>query len=235
MVATAASTIHLFTGNNIAPKGDLASRSLTSKLEADRPDPANRQFTHPDPVEWTLANRKKILGAMFTILLGNPILKARADAEMETRFKTWYRLVGSAVEYAAAAAAQEEISFKTLFIGQDDADEDAASLSEVLVELAANFSDGFDAKDVASFVNDAPEGNKLRGLLREFLFDGRPPSEKPSSRAVGKRLARHVGDVVRNGKGSVVLRAKSGEDGKTNRYWVEFVGGDPPAAEETAM
>jgi hypothetical protein len=28
-VATAAATIHLFTGNNIAPKGDLASRSLT--------------------------------------------------------------------------------------------------------------------------------------------------------------------------------------------------------------
>jgi hypothetical protein len=182
MVATAASTIHLFTGNNIAPKGDLASRSLTCKLEADRPDPANRKFAHPDPIEWTLANRDKILGAMFTILLGNPKLKEPADAEMKTRFKTWYRLVGSAVENAAAAAAGEEVSFKTLFVNQDDADEDAASLSEILAELFLNFPNGFEAKDATSYVNDAPDGNKLKALLREFLFDGRPPSAKPSSR-----------------------------------------------------
>jgi hypothetical protein len=67
------------------------------------------------------------------------------------------------------------------------------------------------------------------------LFDDRPPSEKPSARAVGKQLARHVGDVVRNGKGSVVLKAAAGGDGKTNRYWVEFGGGEPPVAEEVKM
>jgi hypothetical protein len=32
MVATAASTIHFFTGNNIGPRGDLASRSLVIQL-----------------------------------------------------------------------------------------------------------------------------------------------------------------------------------------------------------
>jgi hypothetical protein len=137
MVATAATTIHHFSGNNIAPKGDSASRGLKCELEADRPDPANRKFKHPDPVEWTLANREKILAAMFAILLGNPTLEKPADAEMKTRFKTWYRLVGSAVENAAAVG--EKVSFEMLFVNQDDADEDAASLSELLVELAANF------------------------------------------------------------------------------------------------
>ena len=39
MVATAASTIHLFTGNNIGPRGDLASRSLQIRLDVDRHDP----------------------------------------------------------------------------------------------------------------------------------------------------------------------------------------------------
>jgi hypothetical protein len=164
---------------------------------------------------------------------------------MKTRFKTWYRLVGSAVENAAEQAAKipvpaekerrevvkaEKVDFETLFVAQDDADEDAASLSEVLVELALNFPNGFEAKDATSYVNDAPEGNRLKALLREFLFDGRPPSEKPSSRAVGKQLARHVGNVVRYGKGSVVLKAGLGEDGKTNRYWVGFKDVDPPAA-----
>jgi hypothetical protein len=50
MVATAASTIHLFTGNNIAPRGDLASRSLEVRLDLDRHDPENREFKHPDPL-----------------------------------------------------------------------------------------------------------------------------------------------------------------------------------------
>ena len=103
-VATAASTIHLFTGNNIGAKGDLAARSLKINLDADRPDPENREFKHPDPVDWTLKNRDKILRALFTILLGNPTLKEARDAQMKTRFPTWWRLVGSAVEHAAAQA-----------------------------------------------------------------------------------------------------------------------------------
>ena len=41
-VATSASTIHHFTGNNIGPKGDLASRALVVRLEVDRADPENR-------------------------------------------------------------------------------------------------------------------------------------------------------------------------------------------------
>jgi hypothetical protein len=231
MIATAATAIHNFTGNNISPKGDLAPRSLECELEADRPDPANRKFKYPDPVEWTLANREKILRAMFTILLGNPTLKEPADAEMETRFKIWHRLVGSAVENAAAFGAGEEVSFKTLFAAQDEADEDAASLSELLVELASSFPRGFEAKAAAEIINDVmQEGRKLRALLREFLFDGRPlgERERPSARVVGIRLARHVGNVVRNGKDSVVLKAVPIKDGK--RYWVEFLGGGPSAA-----
>ena len=47
-------TVLAFTGNNIAPKGDMASRSLVCRLEVDRPDPENRAFRHPDPVGWTL-------------------------------------------------------------------------------------------------------------------------------------------------------------------------------------
>jgi hypothetical protein len=35
-IATAASAIHVFTGNNIRPRGDLASRSLTVELTIDR-------------------------------------------------------------------------------------------------------------------------------------------------------------------------------------------------------
>jgi hypothetical protein len=90
MMATAASTIHLFTGNNIAPRGDLASRSLEVRLELDRHDPENREFKHPDPIGWTDSMRAEILSAFYTILLGNPTLKLPRKAPMKTRFKMWW-------------------------------------------------------------------------------------------------------------------------------------------------
>jgi hypothetical protein len=63
-ILTAAGAIHLFTGNAIGAKGDMASRSLTVQLTADRPDPENRAFKHPDPVAWTDAHRVEILRAL---------------------------------------------------------------------------------------------------------------------------------------------------------------------------
>ncbi len=168
MVAVSASVVQLFTGNNIGPKGDLASRSLKIGLEIDRADPENRDFKHPDPVGWTEANRDKILRALYTILLGNPVL--RSNVQAPTRFKTWWRLVGSAVENAAARHAEEhanavaamvedataprpkEIDFRDLFLAQEDDDEDGASLADALSALAVEWpSQGmFTASDVAT-------------------------------------------------------------------------------------
>jgi hypothetical protein len=95
-----------FTGNNVGPRGDLASRSLRARLELDRPDPENRPFKHPDPIRWTEENRGAILVALYTILLGNPRLRDPHPAPPETRFKDWYHLVGSAVEAAARACGE---------------------------------------------------------------------------------------------------------------------------------
>ena len=123
MVCTAASTIHFFTGNNIGPRGDLSSRSLHIRLDVDRVDPENRPFKHPDPIGWTEKHRAEILAALYTILLGNPQLKAPRDAEGKTRFKMWWRLVGSAVENAAKLAGRE-LDFQELFITQEEDDEE---------------------------------------------------------------------------------------------------------------
>jgi len=97
-------TIQAFTGNNIGPKSDQASRSLEARLSTDRPDPENRHFQHPDPIAWTLDHRGEILRALYTILLGNPQLDPDRRGEPETRFKTWWTLVGSAIEHAAGRA-----------------------------------------------------------------------------------------------------------------------------------
>src|SRR5215510_13545096 len=126
MVATAASTIHSFTGNNIGPCGDLASRSLRIRLAVDRPDPENRKFKHPDPIGWTESNRAEILRALYTVLLGNPMLGSPPDAEAKTRFKVWWRLIGSAVEHAAQLAGRD-LDFQKPFLSQEEDDEDVRS------------------------------------------------------------------------------------------------------------
>ena len=125
--------IMAFTGNNVLPKGDLASRTLMARINVDRPDPENRTFAHPDPFGWTLDHRREIIAALYVILLGNPNLRRKPGGE-KTRFKPWQRLVGSAIENAAQLAGRS-VDFGKLFQQVEEQDEEAASLADVLQRL----------------------------------------------------------------------------------------------------
>ncbi len=167
-----ASTVHAFTGNNITPRGDMASRSLMARLSVNRPDPENRKFKHEDPIAWTEVNRGRILSALYTILLGNPRLGASTLAPAETRFKVWWHLVGSAVEHASGQheatafpgdadwnkdCAPKKVSFRTLFLNGEADDEQTSSLATVLDLLRHRWEDVFKASDVATFAGQATE------------------------------------------------------------------------------
>jgi len=204
MVATAASTIHFFTGNNVGVKGDLASRSLHVRLDVDRVDPENRAFKHPDPVGWTENYRAEILAALYTILLGNPTLKQPRDAPMKTRFKMWWRLIGSAVEDAAQLCGQE-LDFRKLFIEQEEDDEDSATLADVLEVLVKKWPEQFTASDVAGMIN-IPYPEEDEQTIRDFLLPGVLPSHQFSSKSIGKRLKQHADNPVRAGERALVLR-----------------------------
>jgi hypothetical protein len=226
-VSVSSSTILMFTGNNIGPKGDLASRSLQVRLEVDRADPENRPFRHPDPVGWTEANRGKILSALYTILLGNP----NRAADPETRFKTWWSLCGSAVEHAAklqakttaerVAAMVEDpqanppiaIRFRDLFLTQEQDDEEGAALVDALAALDLQWPHGkpFQSTALAKALNDtsAFQGDTEKermDTLREFLFPGLPQGQTVTAKAVGKRLKKHVGEPVRVADRTLTLK-----------------------------
>ena len=250
---TAASTIHLFTGNNIAPSGDLASRSLEIRLEVNRWDPENREFTHPDPIGWTDGHRAEILHAFYTILLGNPTLRRPRHAPMQTRFKMWWRLVGSAVEHAAKLAADRAsgayelggppapcaVDFRKLFMERDEEDDDQASLAEALAVLAKwPTQAGFKANDVAELVNDVttpcdPYARPRRAtdlvepadrvILRDFLYPSMPPGFRASPRSVGCQLRDHVDEPVKRGAQTLTLKAHSDAHGHTLKYYVKVV------------
>jgi hypothetical protein len=240
MVATAASTIHFFTGNNTTPRGDLASRSLEIRLELDRHDPENREFRHPDPIGWTDSMRAEILAAFYTILLGNPTLKKPRNAPMHTRFKMWWRLVGSAVEHAAKLVADRVepgaydgddpelpdparprlIDFRQLFQARDDEDEDSTSVAEALALMAGLWPlTWFDAAAVARLVNDQ-ENPPRATTLREFLYPGERVNAV-SPRSVGKRLNSHVDEPVKHGDYTLILRKQWDNHANQWRYKIE--------------
>ena len=228
MVATAASTIHFFTGNNIGPRGDLASRSLGIRLDLDRYDPENRAFQHPDPVGWTDAMRAEILRAFYTILLGNPTLKLPRNAPMKTRFKMWWRLVGSAVEHAATLANPDsEVDFQKLFLSREDDDEDSTSLAEVLDVFerekwpSPNPSNPavFAAKDAALLVN--AQGDPDAATVREFLYPAAPPTYVATPKSMAKRLNKHLDEPVKYGERTLILRRWRDSHSKQFSYFVE--------------
>jgi hypothetical protein len=242
-VAVSAAVIHFFTGNNIAPRGDLASRSLHARLEVDRADPENRPFTHPDPIEWTEEHRGQILQALYTIILGNPRLLETDPPLAETRFKRWFHLIGSAVEYAAKQHIEHvgalvmdahqicpptSTSFKDLFLRQDEDDEEAASLADALAALAAEWpgAASFQATDVAKLINTtgdwATDTTRARAaILREFLFRKAPPNAAVTAKAASKRLKQHVGGPVMFGGETLILKESRDDHAKVLGFYVE--------------
>ena len=79
------------------------------------------------------------------------------DAAGKTRFKMWWRLVGSAVEHAARLAGHE-LDFQKLFVAQEEDDEESASLADVLEVLVKKWPDKtFTANAVAGMINNRNE------------------------------------------------------------------------------
>jgi hypothetical protein len=215
-VCTAASTINLFTGNNIGAKGDLASRGLNIRLDADRVDPENREFKHPDPIGWTESHRGEILRALYTILLGNPQLATPPDAPAKTRYKMWWRLVGSAVEHAAKLAGRE-IEFQKLFITQEEDDEESASLGDALEILVKKWPDGFAPLSLAKLLNDPSESERADAqTVRDFLLGGE--DRFISEKSIGRLLRKHLDAPVPNG---LVLRKRTNTHTRAITYSVE--------------
>jgi hypothetical protein len=94
------STIISFNGNNIRIGGALSSRVLGNRLATDDPRPEDRVVTHTDPIAWTAINRPRLLQAFYMLLRYGGRNRPGGQAP-QTRFPTWWTLVGWPIELAA--------------------------------------------------------------------------------------------------------------------------------------
>jgi hypothetical protein len=181
-------------------------------------------------------------------LLGNPTLKKTSDVKIKTRFKMWWRLIGSAVEHGARlvkedsaveretmdretrekmdALAAEDVDFKSMFLSQEDDDDDSASLADALTVMKRQWLMNFKAGDIADLINkreiDQDESvesfrEKIRDgvVLRDFLFSNIghvPAGFLATPKSVGKRLQAHIDEPVRHGGSILVLRGEKNRD-----------------------
>jgi hypothetical protein len=213
-VTVSATTVQIFTGNNVGPRGDMTSRSVSALLSADRPDPENREFTHPDPIGWTLANRGEILRALYTILLGNPQLKNPTPAK--TRFKLWWTLCAAAVEHAASQYHDGEdrpikLDFSRLFLVRETEDEQASAIATALELLRRNlgYARAFAAADVVRLINDpgaggADDARELKDCLDAV---GAGPMNAVTAKSVTWRL-NAICDAPASVAGKIVMLGK---------------------------
>lgn len=225
-------TVMAFTGNNIRPKGDLASRSLLCRINVDRPDPENRTFEHADPIGWTLEHRAPILKALYTLLVwgGGEVV----DEQPRTRFKTWWQIIGRPLE-RVLALQREEISFAEMFAAMDTEDEEGDGIVRLYSLLDQKFGgEEFGAADVASIINgrfQISSGSyaehqaateQFRAALEDVSGRALPVHGDVTGHDIGKRLQKIVDRPaeVRN----CVLRLRRKENRQLgNRYRLEAV------------
>ena len=235
-----ASTIQVFTGNSIAPRGDMASRSFILSLDVDRPDPENREFRHADPLAWTRANRAKILRALYTILVGGALSRPK-DQVAKTRFKTWWGLIGWPVEYAAGLLSIKVDCTELLRAGE--AGEEEASATSRVLAILKNRWDGktFTTRNVVQELaktnspleHEAERAAELADALGELIGK---VLENPTARSIGKLFQKHLTNRaawIDDGNGAAILRKVSGK--RENEYKVEIprqpVGDGKPGGE----
>jgi hypothetical protein len=190
-------TIQVFTGNQIAPKGDMSSRSFMIVLNADRPDPERRDFVHPDPLDWTRANRFRIMSALYTILVAGT-RNRKPDEMAKTRFKTWWRLVGWPVEYAASLVGHELNCDSVIRSGEAE-DSDLLAIAAALNTFRTMWGDKrFTARDIVQKLPDEFSiSNSAEGQVRAVLFESLSellgkPLVRPTTRSMAKLLQRRL-------------------------------------------
>jgi hypothetical protein len=230
-------TVQIFTGNSITPRGDMASRSLMLALNVDRPDPENRAFEHADPLAWTQANRPKIVRALYTLLIAGALNRPKQQ-EAKTRFKTWWSIVGWSMEYAADLIGTT-VDCTELMRAGEVGDEEASAVSAALTIMREIWGDSaFTSSDVVKAMTpewstptdtetaDKAKAEALTEALNELVGKR---LERPTAHSIGKLFQKRLVERpawLGDGETSARLRKFKGHNANACRIEVSAAGQD---------
>jgi hypothetical protein len=225
-------TVQVFTGNAIGPRGDMTSRSLMLALNVDRPDPENRAFVHPDPLAWTRAHRRQIVQALYVLLVAGTLSRP-LNQEAKTRFKGWWALVGWPMEYAAGLLGIQ-VDCTELMRAGEAGDEEASATSAAMTILLETWPKGsFSAKDVVKAIEakdikwadpaEVEEAARARGeALADALgeLDGRR-LDRPTAHKIGKLFQKRLVGRPALIRSDQIVTLRRTKDHEENKYRVE--------------
>ena len=116
----------------------------------------------------------------------------------------------------------ETLDLQSLFASQEEDDEEAASLADVLEVLIKQWPKQFTAGDVAALINNPSLGEDAQ-TVRDFLVGGAPSSRVFSAKSVGRHLKEHVDGPVKSGGRTLVLRSYEDKHSKMRFYNVAII------------
>ena len=181
------------TGNNISTFGDTGRRVLKVRLEPEDDRPENRSgFKHDPLLEWTQAERPRLLGAALTLVAAY-LRAGRPDVGTTPvgSFEQWSRTVRDAVVWAGGSDAADLLANRI-----DGADPDADAHITLLLAFRRH-NGGLTAGEAISLAYHEEKDEKDRGLSGDVVeadLDLREAVElvcgrDPNARSLGKRLS----------------------------------------------
>ena len=190
----------LVSGNNIGFTGDTNRRVLRARLQTDEEDPEHRTaYVHPERanrlVTWATENRAKLVAAGLTILRAYHVA-GRPEPMTLGSFSEWAALVPSAIVFAggpnvlACVPLADDIS--------SDTDADLRAFIASWRHMARHLPARWTARELVSTVwRDQREDDDFTDF-RDAAADAMrtKPGYEPSTKAMGKLLARWRGRVI---------------------------------------
>jgi hypothetical protein len=183
--------VWLFTGNAIKFVGDFATRIYPITINPNMEDPNTRSFSRDDIGQWAMDNRKRILSAVLSVVMGG---KDMPEIGGSTRFKSWDKFVRRPIYKASGIDINDAVK------NNQKEDPLHQAKSNFLVQLTDIFSNTlFTTNDIKTKAFGAFEAGETElGSSLEDLFG----DKARNTMSVGRYLS-SMADVVING---LVLR-----------------------------
>lgn len=192
-----------FSGNNVEPDADAASRLIVVRLTSDREDASQMERPHKDHLSYLLSIRDEVLRLAIGIVAGYVAAGRPEQGGPRGRFAQWLEQVRDPLRWAGGA----EIADAFAQVGG----EDAAAIEDLWRALPKG--ERFTAKGIV----DSVDGDFTGGLATAIrAFDADPGSARSVSQLLRKYIDR---PVSLDGE---LLRLKAGMNLASKTRWFEL-------------